>query len=105
MPTNAGDPTSPVGRALDWAFRSRQSGRIVVGQWPNLALGLFFATVVLRRLVDDDGRWHTVLGWASAATLGWWALDEVLRGVNPWRLLLGVGGCVLVLLQVLALLG
>jgi hypothetical protein len=21
--------------------------------------------------------------------LGWWAVDEVLRGVNPWRRLLG----------------
>jgi hypothetical protein len=29
------------------------------------------------------------LGVVSAIALGWWALDEVIRGVNPWRRCLG----------------
>jgi hypothetical protein len=38
----------------------------------------------------------------AALALGWWALDEIGRGVNPWRRLLGavvLGGLVASLLR------
>ncbi len=40
---------------------------------------------------------------AALATLAWWAIDEVVRGVNPWRRILGVGGCAVVITGTLAL--
>jgi hypothetical protein len=95
------DDPSPSGRRsfLDRLFRDRDTGRIVVAQFPNAALWLFLATAVLRRIVDEDGTTFTVLRVIGLAALAWWAGDELVRGVNPRRrLLLGAGGLVLVAL-------
>jgi hypothetical protein len=81
---------------VDRVFRNRRTGRITIVQIPNTALWLFLATVVARRIVAGAGPAHTALAWAGAVTLGWWALDEVVRGVNPWRRVLGLGGCAVV---------
>jgi hypothetical protein len=91
------DPT-PSGRRsfLAWLFRDRETGRIVVAQFPNVALWLFLATALLRRIVDEDSTAFTVLRIIGLAALAWWARDERVRGVNPWRRLLGAGGLVLV---------
>lgn len=85
-----------IGRAIDWAFRSRETGRIVVGQRPNLPLWLFLGL--------EAGAWAAgaagsgpVAGWLRVAAhlaLAWWAADEVLRGVNPWRRALGCAALV-----------
>jgi hypothetical protein len=88
-------PRQRAGSWFDWAFRNRQTGQVTIAQFPNIALWVFFATAVLRRVVRS-GTPHTLFVWVGLASLGWWALDEVLRGVNPWRRLLGLGGCVLV---------
>lgn len=75
--------------ALDWAFRDRQSGRIVIGQWPNLPLWLFAATSLVGWIAPGEvGRWARV---AASLCLAVWAADELLRGVNPWRRALGAG--------------
>jgi hypothetical protein len=79
-----------------WLFRNRRTGRITVAQFPNLALWLFLATVVVRAIVPTGTAARTAVDWAGLATLAWWALDEVVRGVNPWRRLLGLGVCVIV---------
>lgn len=85
-------------------FRSRQTGRITVAQLPNIALWIFLATVVLRRVVPA-GTWaRTALDWTAAAALTWWALDEVFRGVNPWRRLLGLAGFAFVMAGMASLL-
>ena len=81
---------------FDWMFRSRQTGRITVAQRPNIALWIFLSTVVLRWIVRHGSWVHAALAWIAAGALGWWALDEVIRGVNPWRRLLGLAGCVVV---------
>jgi hypothetical protein len=91
-----------VNRALDWMFRSRQTGRITVAQFPNVALWLFVAAVVAGRIVSGTTA-RTATGWIGAVGLGWWALDEVARGVNPWRRLLGVAGCAVVVGRVVSL--
>lgn len=74
---------------IDWLFRNRETGRITVGQIPNLALGIFVACTLARRLFDPAGDVRNVLRVAGTAALIWWAIDEIARGVNPWRRLLG----------------
>ena len=88
--------------AFDWFFRDRRSGRIVVAHVPNLAILLWIATVVARWLVDSGSTADVLLAWAGYVTLGWWAIDEVLRGVNPWRRTLGLLGCIAVVVGVLS---
>ncbi|WP_336486755.1 hypothetical protein [Methylobacterium nigriterrae] len=82
-------PTSRVARAADWAFRNRRTGEITVGQWPNLPLWLFGGASLASWLLDPPGPPGLVLRAAAFLCLAWWAVDEVLRGVNPWRRLLG----------------
>jgi hypothetical protein len=84
--------------AFEWWFRDRRTGRIVVAHVPNLPILLWMGTVIARQLVERGSDLHTLLEWAGTVTLGWWAIDELVRGVNPWRRALGVGGCVVVLL-------
>ena len=78
---------------VDWWFRDRGTGEIVVAQFPNRALWIFLATVVLRWVVPEDTGAFAVLRGVALAALFWWAIDEVVRGVNPWRRLLGLAGC------------
>jgi len=82
---------------VDWLFRDRRTGEVVIAQFPNLPLWVFLATVVLRRVVPEDSGAFTALRAVALAALAWWALDEALRGVNPWRRLLGLGGCAIVI--------
>lgn len=91
--------------SFDWWFRDRTTGRIVVAQFPNLPLWIFFAAAVVRAFVSDGSRPEEIAGWIGTGALAWWALDEVVRGVNPWRRVLGVGGCVLVALRIAAAVG
>jgi hypothetical protein len=96
------DRSSRLRSAFDWLFRDRQTDGVVIGQFPNLPLWIFLATVVLRWVVPDDSGAFTVLRAVALAALAWWALDEVVRGVNPWRRLLGVAGCAVVIAGLLA---
>lgn len=91
-------------RLFDWFFRNRRTGRITIAQFPNAPLWIFLATVGLRRFVHLDGAARTANDWAGAGALGWWAVDEAVRGVNPWRRLLGLGASALVLAEVVSLL-
>lgn len=74
---------------IDWLFRNRHTGRITIVQLPNVPLGLFVVASGLRWLLDPSGGLRTALGVLATAGLLWWALDEVVRGVNPWRRILG----------------
>ncbi len=76
-------------KAFTWLFENRTTGRITIVQFPNAALGLFLAASALQRLLDPSGALRTGLRLLAAGALLWWALDELLRGVNPWRRLLG----------------
>ncbi len=78
-----------VSRAVDWMFRDRATGRVVVAQWPNLALWAWIVVRLLRVGFDPGGDIGTALSVVGAIALLWWAADEVLRGVNPWRRILG----------------
>jgi hypothetical protein len=74
---------------LEWTFRDRTTGRIVVAQAPNLPLLLWILATVLRWLLDPHGRWGTAVSVVGTGALIFWAADEVVRGVNPWRRFLG----------------
>ncbi len=69
-----------------------------------MALWIFFGAVALRLLVPADGTLRSILDGIGVAALAWWAVDEVLRGVNPWRRLLGGAGCIAAGLGLVALL-
>ena len=45
--------------------------------------------MVCQLVLDPAGAGHTALEVAATVSLVWWAGDEVLRGVNPWRRFLG----------------
>jgi hypothetical protein len=81
-------------RAFDWMFRNRTTGGITVMQWPNIPLWIFLVAAVVRRLVHPRGAVGTAVTVVATGALLWWAVDEVVRGVNPFRRLLG--GLVLV---------
>jgi hypothetical protein len=78
-----------VGSALNWLFRDRRTGRIVIAQFPNVPLMVWIVATALRWLVR--GATDRVLGVIATIALIIWAGDEVVRGVNPWRRLLGAG--------------
>ena len=74
---------------IDWWFRNRQTGEITIAQAPNLPILIFVAAWVLRWLLDPTGSALRALDLIATVAILWWAVDEVVRGVNPWRRLLG----------------
>jgi hypothetical protein len=76
-----------------WWFRNRRTGQITVAQFPNLALWIVLVTVAGRTFVPTGTHARDALDWTGVVALTWWAVDELIRGVNPWRRLLGVCGC------------
>jgi hypothetical protein len=87
-------------RTVDWWFRDRETGRIVIGQAPNpsllIAMVLFAGRWVAARAQWSQGL-QQVLDAGFALAMVWWAGREVLQGVNPFRRLLGVAVLVLVI--------
>jgi hypothetical protein len=76
-------------RSVDWLFRSRVTGRYTVAQRPNAPLVLFIGFRIAQAVVSPNGTAHDVLRWLAIVALGWWGVDELLRGVNPFRRILG----------------
>lgn len=74
--------------SLRWWVRD-QDGDLIVAQWPNPALSVWLATVIVG--------WTGLLGAARSSTVAdvghgallVWALDELVRGASPLRRLLG----------------
>ena len=77
-------PGSPA-----WWFTNRVSGRITVAQFPNVSLVVFVSAALAGRLLDHHHQISRVLSDVAAGAILVWALDEILRGVNPWRRVLG----------------
>jgi hypothetical protein len=80
----------PVSRSFNWLLRSRDNGRLTVAQWPNVALAIVITIDVARRLMHTHGAVDQTLRWTGAGALVWWSLDEIIRGVNPFRRALGI---------------
>ena len=77
-------------RWVDYAFRSRETGKITLAQAPNVPLGLYIGVRVADAVFTPAGTAGTVLHWIGVAALVWWGGAELLTGVNPFRRLLGV---------------
>jgi len=87
---------------IDWLVRDRRTGRVVIAQWPNTALAVWLVASATRAVLGLDGGWDTALRAVATLALGWWAVEEIGWGVNPWRRLLGA---VVLAALVVALLG
>ena len=74
---------------MNWLFRNRQTGEITVAQAPNAALVVFLVTTAVNLIFDPAGTIGTAVKLASRGALAIWAADEILRGVNPFRRILG----------------
>ncbi len=79
-------------RIKDWMFRDRATGKIVIAQFPNLPLLAWLVASVLT--LATTGTLRTALGYLASVALLVWAADEIWRGVNPFRRMMG--GLVLV---------
>jgi len=75
---------------MDWMFRSRRTGRITLTQLPNWQLAVWLLASAVMWLGHPQGWVRGVLVVLASVTLALWAGDEVLRGVNPFRRILGV---------------
>jgi hypothetical protein len=76
-------------RFMRWFFRNRQTGAITIAQAPNTALWIFLVGTVLLWAWHPAGRIGDKLECLVQAAILVWAIDEVLRGANPWRRCLG----------------
>jgi hypothetical protein len=79
-----------VRRLLLWCFRNRATGAITIAQTPNLSLSVFLVATAILWLTHPTGALSTMAKVVATGSLIVWALDEVVRGVNPWRRFLGV---------------
>ena len=70
-------------------FRSRKTGRISLAQLPNWQLVVWFLASAVMRLGNPQGWARDALAVIASAALALWAGDEVLRGVSPFRRILG----------------
>jgi len=82
---------TPVRSWANWLFRDRSTGGIVIAQWPNAPLTLWLVTVAARWVFHPRGDWSTIVQVVGIVALVIWATDEIARGVNPWRRMLGAG--------------
>ena len=80
---------------VEWLFADRSTGQIVILQAPNVALWLFLAATLASWVFSPQARLAFGLDVVATAALLWWAGDEILRGVNPWRR--GLGSVILIL--------
>jgi hypothetical protein len=90
------------GAVIDWFFRNRRTGERTVFQAPNLSLATFVVARLVLWIVRPEGDARTAVDAVGTAALVWWAGDEVLRGVNPFRRLLGAGVLTGVLVDLLS---
>ena len=74
---------------IAWLFRNRQTGAITIAQRPNVPLLVFLVAAGTRWVVHPAGTVGTVVDVVAGGALLVWAGDEIVRGVNPWRRILG----------------
>ena len=80
----------PVG-SLRWWFEHRETGQLIVGQFPSWPLFAIAGATVVRRLTETGSAINDGTGWLITGLWLGWGGDELVRGVNPWRRLLGAG--------------
>ena len=72
-----------------WWFENRRTGDITIAQFPNWPLWGVGATWLLALGAEPDSAVETTAVWARVGLWLYWGADELIRGVNPWRRVLG----------------
>jgi hypothetical protein len=85
---------------VNWLFRNRQTGEITIAQAPNAPLLIWLLATIARVVFDPSGWFGTALTIVATVSLIVWSLDELVRGVNPFRRMLGA---VILTLQMIAI--
>jgi uncharacterized protein (UPF0548 family) len=89
-PTAAEQPVPPFSvTSIRWWFQNRETGRLTIAQFPNWPLFAIGAAAASRWLSASGDPIHDGAEIAIPALWLYWGADELLRGVNPWRRLLG----------------
>lgn len=70
-------------------FRNRRTSGITVAQWPNISLTAFIILSIMLRTLHPHGSTDAVLHVIADVSILVWAVDELIRGVNPFRRILG----------------
>lgn len=73
---------------LDWMFGSRETGKFTIGQPPNFEQKVFSGATLVGVLLPAS-KLRTGVGVVAVLALFVWAVDELARGVNPFRRILG----------------
>jgi hypothetical protein len=81
---------------IDWALRSRTTGKITINQAPNRSQKLF-QLLTLTGVLLPKSKLRANIGVLAVTALGWWATDEIVRGVNPVRRATGVTALLVIL--------
>lgn len=76
--------------SLRWWFENRETGEITIAQrpnWPLVTIGLGW---LVGRIAEDGSSVARVTAGVVTGLWLYWGAEEALRGVNPWRRVLGV---------------
>lgn len=84
-----GQAGGAMSRFIDWFFRNRDTGEITIAQMPNPALWIALLGSLAGWVWHPRGPTGDKLDCLVKASLVVWAVDELARGVNPWRRCLG----------------
>jgi hypothetical protein len=72
-----------------WWFEDRTTGRITIAHLPNRRVLAATAASVIAWLTRHRAGIGSRAARSADALWAAWAVDELLRGVNPWRRTLG----------------
>jgi hypothetical protein len=90
-PAEPAEPKSGViSRSARWLFLNRRTGGVTVAQWPNASLTAFIVLSIVLRFLHPKGETENVLRAIAQVALLVWGADELVRGVNPFRRILGL---------------
>ena len=87
--TVQGETSGCAAAVLHWMFINRRHGRVTIAQWPNVPLAAFLLISAASRIFHPSGGTGTLVRALGLVALSGWALDELMRGVNPFRRILG----------------
>lgn len=74
---------------VDWLFRNRHTGEITIAQAPNPPLIIWLVATIINVIFSPAGTTGTALKVVGTGALVIWAGDELVRGVNPFRRIIG----------------
>ncbi len=72
-----------------WWFENRETGEVTIAQFPNWPLFVIAFGWLVRALAGNGSTVYDVAGGILTVLWLYWGAGELLRGVNPWRRLLG----------------